>query len=267
MKTVYYAEIDSTNEEARRRFAAGEAEPLLLWANMQTAGKGRNGRSFYSPENTGLYFSLLYPCNNKTVLQDSIFVTTVAAVAVCEALREPAGVDAGIKWVNDVYVGGRKVCGILAEAAFREDALGIIVGIGINLSTHDFPKEIENLAGGVGDYSEDRLAAMKEAILEHVGDELCEFFQTTEENRAAEPAEAAGGASGLSDREAFRKRILASYKEMSIVLGKEVSFCKQGEESEHGIAKEILDDGSLVVACADGDHILNSGEIHLAIET
>ena len=61
MKTVYYETIDSTNEEAKRRFAAGEAEPLLIWANMQTAGKGRNGRSFYSPENTGLYFSVLYP--------------------------------------------------------------------------------------------------------------------------------------------------------------------------------------------------------------
>lgn len=242
MKTVYYETIDSTNEEAKRRFAAGEAEPLLIWANMQTAGKGRNGRSFYSPENTGLYFSVLYPCSSKQMLQDFIFVTTAAAVAVCKSLRKNTGADAGIKWINDVYVGGKKACGILAEATYRGDELGVIVGIGINLSTKDFPKEISDVASGIGDFTKEQLHEMREAILADVGDALCDYFKNPSDHSA----------------------IIASYRQMSVVLGKEVSFVRQGENEIHGIAKDILDDGSLLVACEDGEHILNSGEIHLS---
>ena len=245
MKTVYYAEIDSTNEEAKRRFAAGEAEPLLICANMQTAGKGRNGRSFYSPENTGIYFSLLYPCKDSKMLEESIFVTTAAAVAVCSAIRKTTGADAGIKWVNDVYVSGRKVCGILAEAAFRQSGtiqeLGIIVGIGINLTTKDFPKEISDVASGIGDFTGDELQEMKEAILNDVGNALCDYFKNPTDH----------------------KRILEEYRNLSIVLGKEVSFSRQGESLTRGVAKDVLEDGSLVVVCEDGEHILNSGEIHL----
>ena len=240
--------IDSTNEELKRRFLQGENAPLLIWADEQTAGKGRNGRSFYSPQNTGIYFSFLYPCRDKEMLGESVFVTTVAAVAVCSALREITGADAGIKWVNDVYVSGRKVCGILAEAVFRREELGIIVGIGINLTTTDFPDEIAGIAAGVGNFDDMQLSVIKERILESVGERLLECFLSAE-NAAQNPV---------------RRKIIDEYREMSIVLGKEVSFHKQGDEEQKGIATDILEDGSLVVACEDGEHILNSGEIHLS---
>lgn len=251
MNVEHINTIDSTNEELKRRFLQGENAPLLIWADEQTAGKGRNGRSFYSPQNTGIYFSFLYPCKDKEMLGESVFVTTVAAVAVCSALREITGADVGIKWVNDVYVSGRKVCGILAEAVFRGEELGIVVGIGINLTTTDFPDEIAGIAAGVGSFDDAQLSVIKKRILESVGERLLEFFLSAE-NAVQNP------------NSSYRKMIIDEYREMSIVLGKEVSFHKQGDEEQKGIAKDILEDGSLVVACEDGEHILNSGEIHLS---
>ena len=263
MNVEHINTIDSTNEELRRRFLQGENAPLLIWADEQTAGKGRNGRSFYSPQNTGIYFSFLYPCKDKEMLGESVFVTTVAAVAVCSALREITGADAGIKWVNDVYVNGRKVCGILAEAVFRGEELGIVVGIGINLTTTDFPDEIAGIAAGVGSFDDAQLSVIKKRILESVGERLLEFFLSAE-NAVQNSVSGTPTAGEERTKSLYRRKIIDEYREMSIVLGKEVSFHKQGDEEQKGIAKDILEDGSLVVACEDGEHILNSGEIHLS---
>jgi len=243
-KKIHFDTIDSTNEEARRRFLAGADEPELLWADEQTAGKGRNGRFFYSPQNTGIYFTFLYPNPEKKRIEDMVFVTTVAAVSVCEALKEFAHTDAGIKWINDIYIRGRKVCGILAEVAYRDGVPGPFTGIGINLTTEDFPKEIEGIASGVGHFSEDELSSLKEKILNKVGDDLYTFFSH-------------------NDDKALREDIIRRYKASSLVIGKDITYSFADGAEHKGRALDVLPDGSLLVDTTDGEVILNSGEIHL----
>ena len=142
-----------------------ERKPILFWADEQTAGKGRNNREFFSPKNTGLYFSYLYCVKKPKEIKDRIFVTTAAAVFTAKALRQYAGADAKIKWVNDIYLNEKKVCGILAEALFDEAYTAIIVGIGINLTTVEFPDEIKETASGIGKFSEEKLKELKEQII------------------------------------------------------------------------------------------------------
>lgn len=146
--------IDSTNTEVRRLAASGGKEGTVVIANEQTAGRGRAGRSFYSPASTGIYMSFLL--RPTLPMEESVRITTAAATAVAEAIEDVTGVDTGIKWVNDVYVGDRKVCGILTEASFSiEDNKVdcIILGIGINMYSPDgdFPDEIKDIAGYVCD--------------------------------------------------------------------------------------------------------------------
>lgn len=144
-------EVDSTNACVRRAADAGEPEGLVLLASAQTAGRGRRGRRFYSPAGSGLYMSaLLRP---QLPAQDAALMTTLAAVAVAEAVEAACGRPAGIKWVNDVYVDGKKVCGILTEAALdcESGALAYaIVGIGINLTLpQTLPPELQGIMGAV----------------------------------------------------------------------------------------------------------------------
>ena len=245
---VHFVRIDSTNEEAKRVFREKpERNPILFWADEQTAGKGRNNREFFSPKNTGIYFSYLYCVKKPKEIKDRIFVTTAAAVFTAEALRQYAGADAKIKWVNDIYLNEKKVCGILAEAVFDENSTAVIVGIGINLTTTDFPDEIKETASGIGNFSEEKLKELKEQIISYVGDHLTAFFENCEDA-------------------AYRKNIIEKYRALSMVIGREVIFYKYDEEKKTGIATGIEEDGSLIVTLPDGRaERLASGEIHLKL--
>lgn len=140
-----YDTLDSTNAEAkrvaRRCMAEGEtlARPRLILACTQTAGRGRLGRDFYSPADTGLYMTLLY--TTERPLTDAVAITGAAAVATATALESMTGEIFLIKWVNDIYRQGRKVCGILTEAVSGTDGQPnyMAVGIGINVTTERFP--------------------------------------------------------------------------------------------------------------------------------
>ena len=145
-------EVDSTNACLRRAADAGEPEGLVLLASAQTAGRGRRGRRFYSPAGSGLYMSaLLRP---QLPAQDAALMTTLAAVAVAEAVEAACGRAAGIKWVNDVYLDGKKVAGILTEAALGCEA-GVldyaVVGVGVNLAPPPggFPPALAGIAGAL----------------------------------------------------------------------------------------------------------------------
>ena len=245
---IHFDRIDSTNEEAKRVFREKpERNPILFWADEQTAGKGRNNREFFSPKNTGIYFSYLYCVKKPKEIKDRIFVTTAAAVFTAEALRQYAGADAKIKWVNDIYLNEKKVCGILAEAVFDENSTAVIVGIGINLTTTDFPDEIKETASGIGNFSEEKLKELKEQIISYVGDHLTAFFENCEDA-------------------AYRKDIIGEYRALSMVIGREVIFYKHDEEKKTGIATGIEEDGSLIVTLPDGStERLASGEIHLCL--
>lgn len=129
--------VDSTNNYAKENIAALSL-PVLITAEMQTAGRGRQGKSFYSPTGTGLYMTLAFEADQSFEL-----LTPAAAVAVCLEL-EALGAMPQIKWVNDVYIDGLKICGILAECFTCGDKKYIALGIGINLTTKDFPDDLPN---------------------------------------------------------------------------------------------------------------------------
>ncbi|MGI6279006.1 MAG: biotin--[acetyl-CoA-carboxylase] ligase [Acutalibacteraceae bacterium] len=142
----------STNTVAREMAADGAPEGTTVIAEEQTAGRGRRGRSFFSPKGTGIYISILLRPYNCTAAE-SVKITTMAAVAMCEAIEEISGKTAGIKWVNDIFIEGKKISGILTEAATGQDGFldFAIVGVGVNVyePVGGFPKELENSAGAI----------------------------------------------------------------------------------------------------------------------
>ena len=147
--------LDSTNRKVREQAAAGEPEGYTTIALQQTAGKGRRGHHFYSPAGTGIYMSLLLRPADLSA-QDASRLTTTAAVAACEAIEDVSGKEALIKWVNDIFVNGKKAAGILTEASVSvENGLleYAVLGIGINaLPPEDgFPDDIRDIAGAVFD--------------------------------------------------------------------------------------------------------------------
>lgn len=147
-----YPLLDSTNRAAAEAAARGEAEGLVVVAGAQNAGRGRKGRAFHSPAGTGLYMSVLL--RPALPLSDAPLLTPAAAVAVAEAVERVAGRAARIKWVNDVLLDGKKVCGILTETACDVQSGRLtyaVLGIGVNLTPPDggFPREIADTAGAL----------------------------------------------------------------------------------------------------------------------
>lgn len=140
--------VSSTNDVARDLALSGASEGLCVIAREQTAGRGRQARSWSSPPGEGLYLSLIL--RPSVTASASGIITLAAAVAVAETLRLDFEIAADIKWPNDVLVVGRKICGILVEAAIEDDRLQYaIMGIGVNLAQRSFPEEIGNAATSV----------------------------------------------------------------------------------------------------------------------
>lgn len=143
--------LDSTNRVARELDSADLADaPSLIIANEQTHGRGRLGRSFYSPPGTGLYMTLAF--RPDFGLNKAMLVTTIAAVAVCRAIDDVTGLRAKIKWVNDIYLGDKKICGIMTEAQSNFETGNIdkiILGIGVNCFECAFPEDLQEIAGHI----------------------------------------------------------------------------------------------------------------------
>jgi BirA family biotin operon repressor/biotin-[acetyl-CoA-carboxylase] ligase len=142
--------LDSTNSYAKRLAQDGESSDACIIAASQSAGRGRLGREFYSPDG-GLYLSLLL--HGPVALSVSKRLTAAAAVAVGHSIEALCGCDWRIKWVNDIFINSRKVCGILCEGGFSQscDMLDyVIIGIGVNCSEVEFPESLKNTAGTLG---------------------------------------------------------------------------------------------------------------------
>ncbi len=228
-------EIDSTNNEAKRRALDTPKLPLLIAASRQTAGRGRMGRSFFSPADTGAYFSLMY--QPAAPLSSAVSVTGKAAVAVMRAIRGLTGRQTEIKWVNDLYLDGKKICGILTEAVSQPGSPTlIIVGIGVNLTTVDFPDEISQRAGSLGDAT-----LTREALIAAVWRELRALLQSE------------------------HGEWLQEYRAHSCVIGKPITWICDGKAC-HGEAVGINDRGELLVRLSDGScELLRTGEISLLL--
>lgn len=258
-----YDSIDSTNTEARRLISGATPDGLsyggsdgvrpsplpvtLLAARAQTAGRGRLGRSFYSPPDSGLYMTLLYPLTQP--LSQAVAVTAGAAVATLQAIRAVTGLVPGIKWVNDLYMDGKKICGILTEAvtpAGSEQSAYMLVGIGINLTTAAFPEGLRAPAGSLTDSLSPSAAlpALDAGLLcGQIAHRLLALLETD----------------GLHSPET-----LAAYRAHSILLGKPV-LCTRGGQTFPALAMDITSTFGLTVRRADGCvEVLDSGEVSVS---
>lgn len=220
--------VTSTNtilKQGAKSFSHG----TVIVADCQTQGRGRLGRSFYSPDETGLYMSILL---KNDFGKNPTLITTLTAVAVMKAVQRLTGKKAQVKWVNDILLDGKKVCGILTEGAFSGNELEyIIVGIGINASTTRFPDEIESIAGCVG--------CDKEKLLAVVLDCFSDEFNNIESG-------------------AF----LDFYRKRCITLDKEIKIISPGKESVEAFVQGIDNNAALIVKYPDGKTgIISSGEV------
>lgn len=231
-----FDKTDSTNSEAKRALRDAINENAIFVAEEQTDGRGRRGKSFFSPNSCGLYFTaVLHP---KITITDATLITSAAAVVVCDILSKETKKHPQIKWVNDIFIDGKKVCGILTEAVgFDTNLSSIIIGIGINLTTEIFPNELKDIAGCVGEpLDRNKLSAQLFSELERICERLPD------------------------------KSFMERYRSYSLVLGKSITFSKNGI-SYDAVAEDILDDGSLLVKTSFGEEmLLNSGEISIKLD-
>ena len=147
-----YKTIESTNSEAKLLAVQNAEHGTIVVSEEQTKGRGRFGRDFFSPSDSGIYMSIIL--KPKLNMENAVLITTAAAVAICDAIEKFTNKVSRIKWVNDIFIGDRKVCGILTEAVtnFESGMMeSVIVGIGINVKTknEDFPLELQDTAGSI----------------------------------------------------------------------------------------------------------------------
>lgn len=229
-------ETQSTNDDLKKLAAAGTSEVYVLVAEKQTKGKGSKGRSFFSPDGTGCYMSFLLRPALKP--QECTLLTSIAAVATAEAIEKTTGKTADIKWVNDIYMGGKKVAGILTEGAFRNknEIDYAVVGIGINLSVPEggFPEEIKNVAGALG--SEE----IKNELIAEIINRFMFYYRS------------------LPD-----KGYVSQYRKRLFFIGKEITVT-QADSSFKATATDIDDMCRLIVTTSDSETvILSAGEISI----
>ncbi len=238
--------LDSTNTEAKRIARACLAEsralprPLLIIARRQTAGRGRLGRDFYSPADTGLYMTLLYSTNRP--LTDAVAVTGAAAVAVATTLEAMTGEVFLIKWVNDIYRNGCKVCGILTEAVGGEGGQPnyIAVGIGINVTTEHFPDGFRAPAASVASATDGHAALNMNELAAGV---VASLLAHLDDPAAPEVVDA------------YRARSLLTLTPTPVTV-------TRGSEVFDGVAERIEDDYALRVRLPDGRvEVLSGGEV------
>lgn len=233
--------VESTNALLRDKANLGEPEGYMILANEQIAGRGRASRSFFSPKDTGIYMSLLLRPENCPAEQ-AVRITTMAAVAVCEAIEAVSDEKAEIKWVNDIFVRGKKVCGILTEGSFNlENGLldYAVLGIGINVyqPKQGFPKELASVAGAVfeekqNDGKNRLIAAFLNRFYSHYSD---------------------------------GKDYVELYRNRNFAIGKQVTLTSFNE-SKNATVLGIDEECRLMVRYPDGtEGRYSSGEIHVCI--
>ena len=241
LNITIFDELDSTNTYLKKVGSSCKKENQLVIALSQTGGRGRMGRSFYSPNGTGIYFSLLL--HPEFSAEKSLLLTVMAAVSVAETIMKYNSNDVKIKWVNDIYIDGKKVCGILTEGSINADKKldYAVVGIGINLIAPEngFPDDIKDIATSIfpGKDKEN----IKEKI---VADVVNKFFDMY---------------NGKDD--SYIKR----YKEYSYLTGKKINIIS-GDSVRLATVIDITDDCHLLVK-NENDEIeeISSGDVSVRL--
>ena len=237
--------IDSTNLYAKRLAVDGAESGTCVIAEEQTKGRGRRGRDFYSPKGYGIYMSLILRLNLN--LLDSVLITTAASVAVSRAIESVTTISPKIKWVNDLYVNGKKVCGILTEAVtdFETGTIdSVVLGIGINFyqNPDGFPDELTQKAGAL--FGQKPTHITRNQLCAAIINEMLNIVQS------------------LSTR-----AYLSEYKERCLVLNQKIAVITING-SRLATALDIDSNGGLIVRYEDGQlDTLNSGEITIRPQT
>ncbi len=229
MKTIYFESIDSTNNYGKELLKSESFEHgTLLYTYKQTGGRGRKGRSFLSEG--GLYMSVLFHPTNL-----SFPITCAAAVAVRDAVKELSPeTDLKIKWVNDLFFGGKKVCGILTEAQTENNSVhGFVCGIGINTRDTHFSEEIEKIATKIN-------ISDRESLAKNIAERLVNMYDKNQNP-------------------------IPSYRS-HLILNVPVSVYKNGVFQFDGIAKDVNENGNLLVYENGALHTLSSGEISIKLQ-
>lgn len=235
----YFDLLPSTNTYLKELAAKGAPHGLCVIAESQSAGRGRMGRSFLSLANRGLYLSVLLRPNCKA--EELMHLTCAVGLAVCDAIEDATGYQAGIKWINDLVAGNKKLGGILTELSVDPATANVdyaVIGIGINLSGLTFPPELEHIATSLEAVTgnvpkRDILTAKLLIRLEQISRELLQ-------KKAA---------------------IMTRYRDLCVTLGKEITLVRS-DACRQGTALDITEDGSLLVKFSDGSiQAVNSGEV------
>ena len=242
MKYIYLKETESTNKYAKELAKNGADEFTVVIADSQSGGYGRMGRNFYSPNSSGLYMSIILRPDIPP--EKCLYITTAAAVAVSHAIENIAKVKTAIKWVNDIFIGDKKVCGILTEAGFSgNNTLDYaILGIGLNIYTpkDGFPAEINDIAGCIFDSPKDT------DVRDGLAESIVSYFKGFYGDLLSKPH-------------------LSSYREKNVVTSKKITVI-HGTKSYEAQALDIDDEFRLIVKDNHNNiTALDSGEISIRI--
>ena len=245
VRAEVYDSLDSTNTLAKSR--PDEDVPILIIARTQTGGRGRLGRSFHSPARTGLYMTVAYTTDRP--LTEAVRITAAAAVAAVSAIEALTDKRPSVKWVNDLYLNGCKVGGILTEAVTRPDGLHrMVVGIGLNLTTTEFPAGLRAPASPL--FSEEEAAALPPDFADTLAAEITRRLLELAEASPACPFPE--GMNGTACLDFYRRRLL--------YVGEPV-VCTRGTERIEGIMTGVDRDYSLLLNVGGEVLTLSSGEI------
>lgn len=238
---TFLAETDSTNLYLKK-ISDSLPEGAVVIADRQTAGRGRFKRVFHSPENCGIYMSILL--RPEIHAKDAVLITAAAAVSVCEAIEKLCGEKTQIKWVNDILLDSKKVCGILAESVLNPKNGTIeraIVGIGINVYSPEkgFAPEIKDIAGFISEKNEGNL---RNRLCAEITNRLVYYSKNI-----------------------TQKEFLAKYRSLSAVVGKKINVISN-ERKAPATALDIDESCRLLVEYDDKTReYLNSGEISIKL--
>ena len=230
--------IESTNTEALNAARRGADEGLCIIAEQQTAGRGRHGRNWISGKNSGLYFSIVLRPKIETRFLP--LLTFAAALAVHDTLEKLYQIDCDIKWANDIHVNGKKICGILAETCESLNGLAVVVGIGINLKSSNFPPEIAETATSIE--AETNENPNVEILLQNLTQFFAEFYDLIQSKNGAEKI-----------RHEWAKK-------SSYFKGKNVRVLSE-TETIYGKTCGIEENGALRLETENGIKIIHAGDV------